>query len=471
MLAVRYPGLDRLAWRLLLAGLWLHLLLSAHGLLTLGYPYEAPLLGPFPFKIHPGTYLVALALLTALAARGHPLRAAWVAARAEPLLAIHLGVMVGCLAWVIWRHGTSGAAFIVDTHWLPAMMALALWHMDDRRRAVLLRVLAVFIAANALIALGENALGQRLVPLYLQGQASGFAAEDHFRSSALMGHPLTSAKVTAMLLPLALLLPMRATWRWVHVALLLLSMLAFGGRAALGISVVVYGSWAVISMLARLVQGRYSYLQLTGGTVLLLLAVSLLAGVVIVTGLGERIFASLYLDNSASVRLRVWQAYDFVSAEQLWFGISAREIDGVALQLGLDPDYEAIENGWIYLSLQFGLVVFVFWLIGFGCLVFWLMRQAPGLVAAGVVVYLITASTSNSFASKTITQGLVVAYVVGAAAQRRQEGRARLLAAAQAQAWKGRRAGMPAAPAVPAWGRALTSSRAGVNGLGQGRTA
>jgi hypothetical protein len=456
-----YPGLDTLAWRLFVAGACLLMLLSPHALLRLGYPYEAPLFGPFPFKIHPGTYVITLALLCALAARGNPLRSAFRVAGREPLLAIHLTAMVFCLIWVIWRHGTSGAAFIVDTHWLPALALLALAHMDDERRAWLLRLLAVFIASNALIALLEAATHSRLTPLYLQGQSSGFAEEEHFRSSALLGHPLANAKVTCMLLPIALLLPMRGLWRWLHAGVVLLSLLAFGSRMGMAVCVLLYGSLAVAMLISAALRGRFSYLQLTGGSVFLL---ALLAGgvaFVIVTGLGERIFNNLYLDNSASVRLRVWSAYDHVDAQQLIFGISAREIDQVAIKLGLDPRYEAIENGWIYLSLQFGLIVFGIWLIGFGSLYVWLFRQAPLLAGLGVIAFLMNASTTNAFASKSVTQGLMVIYVVAAAAERRRQMAAAQAALAGAAAGAGASYAPAAAAAAavgPAWYGSATAN-------------
>ena len=444
MRAVRHIGLETAAWRLFVAGVCVHFCFSAHALITLGYPYEAPLSGPFPFKIHPGTYLLAMALLCALASRGHPLRSAFRAVRQLPLIGVHLGVMVLCLAWVLYRHGPSGAAFIVDTHWVPALAALTLLHMDDRRRARLLPLLATFVLVNAGLGITEYALGARLVPLHMPGQESGFAEEGHFRSSGLLGHPLTNAKLMAALLPIALTLTWRGLWRWAAVATVAMGLLAFGSRAALGIVLVVYGSWLLGALGLMVVRGRFSYLQLTGGGVFALLGVAALVGVVIATGIGDRIFGSLYLDNSASVRLKVWSAYSYLTSEQLWLGISARDIDLVALRLGLDPKYEAIENGWIYLSMQLGLIVFGLWVIGFGCLLTWLVRVGTPLTAAGVLVYVAVSSTNNAFASKSITQGLLVTYVVAAGAQRREE-RRRI----QAATAHGRRSGMPPALHVP----------------------
>lgn len=332
---------------------------------------------------------------------------------------------------------------MIDTHWLPAIAAMTLVHFNDERRAFLLRLMAVLIAVNAALALLEYAMQARLIPLYMAGQASGFAEEEHFRSSALLGHPLTNAMQSALLMPIAMFLGMRALWRWSHLILILLSMLAFGGRASLALALIVYGIYGFCVLWSNLIRGRYSYLQLTGGAAIAILSIAGLVGVVIATGLGERIFASLYLDNSANVRLRVLSAYDYVTAEELWFGISAREIDIVALRLGLDPRYEAIENGWIYLSMQLGLIAFAAWFVGFACLVVWLWRRGPALVLAGVFTFLLSASSNNALASKSIDLGMVVTYVVGAAAALRLRQR-ESLQAAQALALNGRKRPIPA---------------------------
>jgi hypothetical protein len=414
---IRYRGLDRLAWWLFVLGMLLLVLFSPHALISLGYPYEAPLLGPFPFKVQPGTYLITLSLLCSLASRGNPVRSGLQLAGRHPLMTYFLAVMVVTLVWVVVLHGTSGAAFIVDTHWLPAIAAFGLMCFNDDRRRKLLYLLAALMALNAGLALVEYATQWRLWPLYVQSQASSFAQEEIFRSSALFGHPLVNSKATATMLAIATFLPMRPIWRWLHVLLLLLSMLSFGSRFAMVTTATLYGLWGAFVLLRHVLRGRFSYLQLTGGSVLVTLLAAGLVGLVIATGLGERIFTGFQLDKSASVRLTVLSAHQYISTEQLWFGMSAREIDLVALRLGLDPIYEAIENSWIYLSLQLGAILFSIWLSGFVCFLIWLFRQAPAPAAIGICLYMFNVTTTNTLAAKTITMGLMVIYVVCAAAQ------------------------------------------------------
>ena len=70
----------------------------------------------------------------------------------------------------------------------------------------------------------------------------------------------------------------------------------------------------------------------------------------------------------------------------------------------------------------------------------WLLRTGTALTGAGLLVFLITASTSNSFASKSVSLGLLVSYVVAAAAYQRMR-HSQASPAAQGQQHSGRKTG------------------------------
>ena len=115
---VRRTPPDTLPWLLFISGLTLSFLLSAQALLELGIPYDAPY-GPMVAKLHPGSYLLILAWLAALLRHGNPLVVAARLARRQPVLAAYMACMVLVFVWVVLRHGTSGAAYIVQTLWVP----------------------------------------------------------------------------------------------------------------------------------------------------------------------------------------------------------------------------------------------------------------------------------------------------------------------------------------------------------------
>ena len=421
---VRRTPPDTLPWLLFISGLTLSFLLSAQALLELGIPYDAPY-GPMVAKLHPGSYLLILAWLAALLRHGNPLVVAARLARRQPVLAAYMACMVLVFVWVVLRHGTSGAAYIVQTLWVPGFALMTLPLLLPQRGHQTLVWLTALLCLNALLALAEYFGKFHLVPLPADQEGI-----QYFRASAFLGHPLANANITMGLLPAALLMPWRLSLRVAALVLLVCSVLAFGARTALGVGVAVYGTQLLFTLGARAVRGRYSYLQITGGCAALLLGGTVLAAAVLSAGLGERIFSNLKWDNSANVRLRVWDAFDYLQGADWWLGLPPTQIDRIAIAMGLDPRYEAIENFWVYAYLQFGLIGFVPFLLGLGCLVWLMLTRGAPVLRSAVLVFFIVASTANTLSSKTVSLTLLAVVLLASARPR-----ARPLPASPASAW------------------------------------
>lgn len=410
---VHLPGLQRLSWVLLVAALLAYFCLSAHALLLVGIPYDVPM-GSFPAKIHPGTYLMLLAWLAGLGAQGNPLGSLGRQALQQPLLAASLACMTGVFVWACWRHGPSGLAFIIDTLCMPGVAALTVLLQPRFRQRQLLLLLMALLLLNCVVALGEFAAGRRLIPLFALGQT---VEEEYFRSSALLGHPLSNAFIVTALLPALVLMPWRLGWRLAAIVLVALGLLTFGSRSSLAV-LLLYLLLAGAPPTWRLLRGGYSYTQITGGLVGAALGAAAVAAVVAATGIGERIFKNLVWDNSAAVRVRSWGVLDYVRDADLWFGIAVPRIDDIAQRVGIDPRYEAIENFWLYLLLLLGIVGFSLFVLGLALLVLHLWRRATLPLRVALVAYFVLASGANTLASKTASLLLLTLAVQCAAAIR-----------------------------------------------------
>lgn len=404
------PASRTFAWWLFATGVALSMLLSANALLNLGIPYDAPY-GPVVAKIHPGSYVLVLAWFVALASHGNPIGVVLRQWRDQPLLATYLGGMVTIFAWVIYRHGSSGAAYIVQTLWMPAIAAFTMLLLGPVRQRQTLWLVMGLLACNAALALVEFATKSRL-----ETPAPAQYGLDYFRASAFLGHPLLNSNVTIALLPAVLLLPLKTPARIALALLLVASVLSFGSRTALIGGVVVYGACLLAYLLHGVAHGRYSYLQVTGGSVGLMLGLSAMAGVVLATGLGERIFQNLVWDNSASVRTKVWSAFDYLHGADWWLGLPPAGIDRIALAMGLDPRFEAIENFWIYTYLQFGAIGYVPFIVGIGCLTVWMLKVSPVPMRVAVLLFYLVASTANALSSKSPALTLLAVTALASAA-------------------------------------------------------
>lgn len=430
--AAAHPRLREAGWWLLCLAITLYMTVSSLTLAWIGVPYDQP--GGHPLvKFHPGTWALALALVVALAGCGHPLAVLFGRLRQAPLVAVYMGAMLFVAVWSVWRNGTAGAAFIVDTLWMPGIALLVLGLFGPARHQRLLRWMVLLLVLNAVIALGEFAVKKSVVPRFASD--TGLVADaGYFRASALLGQPLANAMVTLALMPAALLV--RGWLRWVALGLLGLALLAFGSRAALAAMLTIYlGALALAAALAT-ARGRYSYVQLTGTLLGLMLAATAAVGTVMASGLGERIFANLTWDNSANVRLVALQALDYLDDMEWWVGVPPARIDEIALRLGLDPRFEAIENFWVVLLMQFGLIGFVPWLLGLLAGMAHVFREAVPPLRLALVVFLVVASGANTLAAKSVSLTLLFVAMAASAAWRPATRVAGARGAAPA-AWRG----------------------------------
>ncbi|HEY0837993.1 MAG TPA: VpsF family polysaccharide biosynthesis protein [Azospirillum sp.] len=399
-----------LAALLAFGGVALDLLVSDSLLLTLGIPYNVPG-GSYVWKIHPGSYLLMLAFVV-LAVPANPVRLVVATARRVPAAGFYGVTVAGLFAYVTVNHGFSGSAFVLETLLMPLVAALLLLHLPERHRALLFAGVVVLVTVNALLGIAEAVSGDRLVP-YLAGGEPVF--ERHFRATALGGHPLNNALITATVL-FATVLVLRG--RPVLGALALLvqaaALLAFGSRVAFvvvgGFGAVWLTVWAASSVLRM----RDGVRGAVGHSLVLLLIPVLAAVAVVGLGLGERIFSSFFLDASARTRIVAFRAFALVSAPELWFGIGPVGVERVLAFLrraqGLS---DAIENFWVLWVLNFGLIGFA----PLAATLLWfvrsLLRGAPAALWVSALSFLLIASSNNSLGSKDRALVVLVVVLIG----------------------------------------------------------
>jgi len=379
-------------------GILLYLLVSPPLLTALNIPYDAPK-GNFVFKLHPGTYVVFLAFAMAHLTRGNPLTSLWRSMAGAKQIALY-GMTVSCIfLYELARFGTSGPAFIIDTLLMPAVCALFLQLVDRRMLRFFLGLVIAVVTMNAALGIGESILHRRIVPYTVSGGV--VLKEDAFRSTALMGHPLVNALITGTTLFFCLALPLNALFRGALMGILLLGLLSFGGRTSLAITSVVLGVYLAYGALRRLLAGQLSYVQITGGLVGVFVGLGALAGAVLLTGVGERIFSHMKWDRSADVRIHVWLALRYMSRSDILFGISVKQIQAITYRLGLEYPLSTIENFWLLMLMNMGAIGlgFFVWSLANVCWRYGSMN-VPG-VRAALIVFLVAASSNNSLCSKT----------------------------------------------------------------------
>lgn len=409
---VAAPVLGPRLFGLVLAGVMLRMNLSANMLAAAGIPYAQDGGNPL-IKIHAGTWLILLALL-ADATRAAMSGQNWLRGRpAVPPL--FMAMIALCILHSLLSTGLSGVAVYVDSYLCAGAVAALGQGADARQRRVLGYAVLAALLANTGIALGEIAAHANLVPDMSEDFVHLQQADREFRALALDHDPLNGAMATMTGVFLALAMTRHAGARAFLVATLMLGLLAFGGRAALAVTVttlLALGTGALIRRAALRRLGLRTVVPILATVVFAALAAWLvLAG----TPLGERILMHLSVDDSAAARAVQWRALGLLDQRQWLLGSSIEQVRQIEFTLGLDAPFADIEDFWLAGFVSLGAVGFAFFLTGMVPFLVWLWRSAPFwgrcMLACGMVV----ASASNTLARKSDLLVLLVACVLASA--------------------------------------------------------
>ncbi|HFB98765.1 MAG TPA: hypothetical protein ENJ62_06465, partial [Bryobacterales bacterium] len=254
---MRFPWVPRTrAFGLLLLAVAVSLFAISHLLLGMaGFRYEVPG-GSIVEKIHPATWLAILALAVAVLRSGHPLL--WL----DHVVRRHKGLLFfafanAVLLWHLIMNQKMPFTGLVDTFFLPMTLVLLLEGISERQRATLERAIHALMAANALLGIYEVATGWHFTPLII----GELVQTDDWRATALMGHPLNNAAVTAHYLLAIALGGAHAVSRPVRVALFVLNLAAlnaFGGRVAFVLAMLLLSGIAAWRFLGVLRGARFA---------------------------------------------------------------------------------------------------------------------------------------------------------------------------------------------------------------------
>lgn len=380
--------------------------LSANMLQWLGVPYTQDG-GPFWVKLHPGNALLILAAALAVmwppAASPPPSRAG-----GGPHGRLACGVAVLCLlllvALSVLVHGAENVIVLADTYLPACCAALVLQASRADARAALGRLLALLLALNAALALGEGLAGANLVPLFMAGSDTPYLTDAaEFRATGLADHPLSGALLAMCGTRMAPSGPGRA-------ALLLaplcwLALLAFGGRAALAGSLVLallrarHGGWRWLQACFARPDARV----LLGGIALAVMLPLTLLLVATRDGgmIGTRLVQHMGWDDSAAARMQVLGIFADIPADMLLFGLPRGVLIALLEPARLQFGASVLENSYALVLLTTGLVGMALFLAGMAALLLGLRGIAPGGGAVLVWAVLIVAATSNVLGRKS----------------------------------------------------------------------
>ncbi|HTZ71586.1 MAG TPA: VpsF family polysaccharide biosynthesis protein, partial [Acetobacteraceae bacterium] len=226
-------GVPKLAFFLTFAALGCYFLLGARLLVAAGIPYDEEGGSPF-LKLHPGTYVAAIACALRLCAGLRPLCVCWRLAARDRGLAAAGAAILFCVLYEATLSGAGGLVMLLDSFLPACLVGISLADMTPEQASRLTGYLRLLVLLNAAIALGEMAAHAHLVP----SDDPSASPRAEFRPAALYDHPLTGAAATMIGVLLAPPPRLGAPWRVVWQCVLIAALISFGGRAAIAMTCV-----------------------------------------------------------------------------------------------------------------------------------------------------------------------------------------------------------------------------------------
>ena len=340
-------------------------------------------------KIHISTYILMLtvAILTLRKGFNKPLinlkelRASWLISMLSIVLVIFYGLI---------RFGTSGMAYLVDTMVAPLLALYLLSQLSFTHKNKLLTLLAYLLFINSAIAILEFMLGSTLISVE-------FSKFSHFRSTALLTHPLNNALITAALAPI--LMNYTRIPYLIYFTVVTLALFAFGGRAATGIFILGVFILVAPKIPAFIAKGvRVSKMRFAVIQALAFFASIFTILVITLTPIGARILSKLHIDGSAQARFDVFLILEQLSLKEWLLGASQSLLDNVRFYIGVGT----IENYIIGWTVSFGVICTALLFLSCYKLPFRLVfgkNKVMGKVT--IFIFLLVSLTNNALTAKT----------------------------------------------------------------------
>ncbi|TPM94523.1 VpsF family polysaccharide biosynthesis protein [Mesorhizobium sp. B2-1-3A] len=381
--------------------------ISGGMLWLVGYNYDG-LTGNPATKIHPSTYLLILVFAWRACTFGNPVGYMVAVADRRPASTL-LAVMSIVLLVVVIARQRPGMAGMIDTFVAPALLVMMLGEQDEKTFARMQTVVHAIMTVNALLALFEFATKTLIFPYRLDGEA--FMTD--LRSTALQGHPLSNATVTSIYV-LALLsgskslsMPLRLGMIGLQCA----ALVAFGGRSAMVLTIVLGGCYLLILGLRGLRTGRVNLLGAALGLIL-----AALVPVVIAVAASYGFFDALlerFVSDSGSANARV-EMFDLFNHLELRDVIVGPDIDLIESLRRISGLEQGIENPIIRMVLYQGAFFTLLLFVSFALFMHEVARRCHAGIWLLMLGWLILLNTSESLASKTtlMTKFVVIALVL-----------------------------------------------------------
>lgn len=369
--------------------------LSGGMLWVLGVNYDG-LSGSAVSKIHPSTYLACLLFGWIVVSARDPVGLLVDMARRRPGALLLLVATVLFFGRIVLNRA-PGMAGVLDTFLPPALLALVLSRAGARTLGAMELTIHALMAVNAAMGILEFVSGTLIFPYRLDGEMSIYDT----RSTALQGHPLQNATLTAVYVLALLSRGGPAVGERLRVVLVLLqcaALVTFGGRSAMVTTLVLGGGVLLWQANASLSRGRVA-LPAAAAVVLALILLPLGVGGLAAGGFFDDLLSRFVSDGgSANARLLMLDLLDLLSWRDLLVGPDPLWFASVRRMTGLEW---GIENPILRILFAQGLIFTVLMTVAVTLFLSEIARRSGRGWLLPLLAFVVLINTFESLGGKT----------------------------------------------------------------------
>ena len=377
----------------------------------LGYGvFQAAGIDPRTVKLNPATVMAMIGGIWVLV-RGVPFHQR---CRETPALALFVVMVPVLAAYSTVFTGVSGAAIYPETYWSAGLLALMLEPATPKQKRLLAKLLIGICLVNIFVALYESMTYSAVLPPVFDPDKIDVIkdADVNFRANAFFSHPLTGTLITTMGVFLLYAMRMRLIFSAPILCLMILGLLSYGGRTGLGVTLLLTVSAAFYTLINGIIRRNLKLefvLLLLAGAIIIPIFVTI---IVTQTTIAERIMNTLYFDDSAEVRSTQFKIFQLMTLPDWLFGMTRDRLIFLKYQIGLGTLHTDIENFWILMLVNLGLIGFAVYCAVLMTYLYYLGRVSGSMYGWLLVIgSLIIDSGSNSLGAKTYDLFMETAFV------------------------------------------------------------
>lgn len=225
------------------------------------------------------------------------------------------------------------------------------------------KTLIVSFIINTIIAVYERLTMKNIFPISLLHSNTVIDYThtlDSFRSNSLLGHPLSNALITSIVMIFVLTSTMNYLKKYFLYYIGMLSIFCYNARAAIMIS----GVTLVLYLLRPIIQNKHTHLRNKFVSIFVIFLSIFIAAYLFYSGYGNRfeVLGDFSTDGSTLARVNIWKVFSYMDYSEILFGISNNEIYSLTERtVGMAH----VENWFIMIGMCIGFILTIFFIVLF----------------------------------------------------------------------------------------------------------